>query len=52
MVTDDSVLILNVANYQFDNTAALVGGSTAGVGSAIAAGAANLLSSMGLSIYE
>ena len=37
---EDSVLILNVANYQFDNAAALVEGSTAGVGSAIAAGAA------------
>ena len=44
---EDSVLILNVANYQFDNAAALVGGSTAGVGSTALVQPNLLLSSMG-----
>jgi Ca2+-binding RTX toxin-like protein len=34
---DDNVLVLNVANYQFADAAAMVAGTTTGVGSAIAA---------------
>ena len=36
---DDSVLVLNIANYQFANAASLVSGTTTGVGSGIAVGA-------------